>query len=272
MKIMGGVDMGFTIYYFSATGNSLEIARKIAKELGDCKIKPIAAQVTAEPVGGPGEAVGFIFPVFYNGLPRLVKRFAERLAINPGTYCFAVANSGGTRANPLGMLEDILSGKGICLSYAEEVKMPGNYIVGHQVPSSEKVRQILDAAARKVDKAVRAIAGGEWKPVIRKAELWSRITNHSYLYKNINEWDEEFFTTGKCTGCSLCAEVCPVCNIKMEDRRPVWQHSCERCLACIHWCPCEAIEYGKKTVGRRRYHNPNIKIEDIKRECACENI
>jgi len=56
-------------------------------------------------------------------------------------------------------------------------------------------------------------------------------------------------------------------GIKMEDRRPVWQHNCERCLACIHWCPCEAIEYGKKTVKRRRYHNPNIKIEDIKRGC-----
>lgn len=255
--------MGFTIYYFSATGNSLEIARKIAKELGDCIIKPIAAHTTAEPVGGPGEAVGFIFPVFYNGLPRLVKRFAETLAINPGTYCFAVANSGGTRANPLGMLEDTLSQKGICLSYAEEIKMPGNYIVGHQAPSSEKIRKILEAAADKVDITARAIAGGKRKPVIRKAELWSKITNRSYLYKNINEWDEAFLTTEKCTGCGLCAEVCPVCNIKMEDRRPVWRHNCERCLACIHWCPCEAIEYGKKTAGRRRYHNPNIKIEDI---------
>lgn len=30
--------MGFTIYYFSATGNSLEIARQTAKELGKCTI------------------------------------------------------------------------------------------------------------------------------------------------------------------------------------------------------------------------------------------
>ncbi len=44
--------MDFTIFYFSATGNSLEIARKIAKELGDCSIKPMTAQVPGEPVGG----------------------------------------------------------------------------------------------------------------------------------------------------------------------------------------------------------------------------
>lgn len=257
--------MGFTIFYFSATGNSLEIARKIAKELGDCIIKPMAAQVPCEPVGGPGESVGFVFPVFYNGLPRLVKRFVGKLSIYPGTYCFAIANSGGTRANPLGMLEDILSEKGIRLSYAEEIKMPGNYIVGHPAPSPERVQKILKAAANKVDKAAKAIACNERKPVIRKAELWSKVINRSYLYKKINEWDGEFLTTSKCTGCGLCAKVCPVCNIKMEDRRPVWQHNCERCLACIHWCSCEAIEYGKKTVGRRRYHNPNIKLEDIKR-------
>ncbi len=257
--------MGFTIFYFSATGNSLEITRKIAKELGECIIKPMTAQLPGEPVGGPGEAVGFVFPVFYNGLPRFVKRFVEGIALYPGTYCFAIANSGGTRANPLGMLEDILNEKGIRLSYAEEIKMPGNYIVGHQPPSSGKVNKLLEAAAAKVDKAAKTIACGERKPVIRKAELWSRITNRNYLYKNINEWDDKFLTTDKCTGCGLCAGVCPVCSIKMEERRPVWQHHCERCLACIHWCPFEAIEYGKKTIKRRRYHNPNIKIEDIQR-------
>jgi len=264
--------MDFTIFYFSATGNSLEIARKIAKELGDCSIRPMAAQVSGESVGGPGESVGFIFPVFYNGLPRLVKRFVEKLVILPETYCFAITNSGGTRANPLGMLEDILTEKGIRLSYTDEVKMPVNYIVGHQVPASDKIRKLIEAATVKVNKAARAIAGGERKPVIRKAELWSKITNRSYLYKNINEWDEKFVTTVKCTGCGLCSEVCPVCNIKMEDRRPVWQHSCERCLACIHWCPCEAIEYGNKTIGRRRYRNPNVKVEDIIRGLKCENI
>lgn len=257
--------MSFLIYYFSATGNSLEISRRIAKELGDCIIKPMTAQVPVEPVGGDSEAVGFVFPVFYNGLPRLVKRFAEKLAIYPGTYCFAIANSGGTRANPLGMLEDILTEKGIRLSYADEVRMPGNYIVGHQTPSPENIIRLLAAAVVKVNKISRGIAGGERKPVIRKAEFWSKITNRVYLYKNINVWDDEFLTTDKCTGCGLCAKVCPVGNIKMRDRRPVWQHACEHCLACIHWCPCEAIEYGGKTAGRRRYRNPNIRIEDILR-------
>lgn len=264
--------MGSTIYYFSATGNSQSIAIQIAKGLGNCATQSMTAEPPDEPAGGPDNPIGFVFPVFYNGLPRLVRRFVEKLGILPETYCFAITNSGGTRANPLGMLEDILTEKGIRLSYADEVKMPGNYIVGHQVPASDKIRKLIEAAAGKVDKAAKAIAGGERQPVKRKAELWSEITNRNYLYKNINEWDEKFVTTGKCNGCGLCAEVCPVENIRIEEWRPVWQHSCERCLACIHWCPCEAIEYGNKTIGRRRYRNPNVKVEDIIRGLKCENI
>ncbi len=255
--------MGTTIYYFSATGNSLEIARTIAKELGDCAIDSITALMPSEPVGGPSESIGFVFPVFYNGMPRLVKQFVEKLDILPETYCFALINSGGSRANTLGMLEDILQEKGVGLSYAEEVKMPGNYIVNYQAFTPDNVQKLLEAAADKVDKAAKAIAIGQRQPVKRKAEFWSKITNDIYLYKNIPEWDEKFVTTCKCTGCGLCTKVCPVDNIILDDQHPVWLHSCERCLACIQWCPSEAIEYGSKTIGRRRYRNPNIKVEDI---------
>nr|WP_264291386.1 MULTISPECIES: hypothetical protein [unclassified Dorea] len=30
--------------------------------------------------------------------------------------------------------------------------------------------------------------------------------------------------------------------------------ACTHCMACICYCPAEAIEYGKKSVGKPRYH------------------
>ena len=262
-KIKVGVYMSATIYYFSATGNSLTIAKQIAKGLGGCTIKSMAEELPDEPGGGIANPIGFVFPVFYVGLPRLVKSFVQKLKIVKGTYCFAFINYGGNGADTLGMLDDILKVKGLYLSYATGVRMPGNYIVKYPAFAPDVQKKLIKNAMEKADEAADVIAGGKQLPVKRTARLFSKILNHSYLYKSISEWDEKFEVSGKCIGCGQCAKICPVNNIKMENCRPLWQHHCERCLACIQWCPCEAIEYGKKTVGRRRYHNPNVKVEEI---------
>lgn len=254
--------MDATIFCFSATGNSLAIARQIAKGLGDCAIQSMAAEPPDEPVGGPGMPVGFVFPVFFWRLPRLVRSFVERLNLIDGTYCFAFATFGGYGADALGMLEDILKEKGVRLSYAAGAKMPGNYIVKYEAFAPDTIRKLLKSAMRRADEAALEIANGGLRPVRRGARLLSRMANGS-MYKDIAQWDEHFHATDLCTGCGLCAKVCPVSNIRMENRRPLWRHHCERCVACLQWCPCEAIEYGKKTIGRRRYRNPTIQAEDM---------
>ena len=42
----------------------------------------------------------------------------------------------------------------------------------------------------------------------------------------------------------------------MEKGRPVWGNRCTHCMACLCGCPQEAVEYGKATVGKRRYWCP----------------
>jgi len=34
-------------------------------------------------------------------------------------------------------------------------------------------------------------------------------------------------------------------------------------MACIQWCPVEAIQVGKRTRGRRRYHHPEVTAHDL---------
>ena len=62
-----------------------------------------------------------------------------------------------------------------------------------------------------------------------------------------------FRVTDACVGCGKCEELCPLGNIRLEDGRPVWGERCTHCMACISYCPAEAIEYGKRSVGKRRY-------------------
>ncbi len=75
--------------------------------------------------------------------------------------------------------------------------------------------------------------------------------------------DKNYTVDDKCNGCSICQKVCPVNNIIMEDNKPLWNKKCEQCYACLQWCPKESIQVGKKTIGVKRYHHPNITIKDI---------
>jgi epoxyqueuosine reductase QueG len=49
----------------------------------------------------------------------------------------------------------------------------------------------------------------------------------------------------------------------MTNEKPSWLHQCDQCLACLQWCPQEAIQYGKKTVQYERYHQPEVTLDDM---------
>jgi ferredoxin len=251
--------MKTTIYYFSSTGNSLQIARIISSEIGNCVIKPITTEISEEPVGGSQEYVGFSFPVFNFGMPRLVKKFIENLNILPETYCFAVITYGGYAANTLGMLEDILLKKNLELSYSMEVQMPKS---NASAPGDKIIKRVINSAIGRVIKASGDIANEIKRPVRRKAVCLTNVTN-SWLYENIEEYDKKFSVTDQCIDCGLCARICPVNNIIIENRQHIWLHHCEQCLKCLQWCPGEAIQYGRKTTRWKRYHNPDISLSDI---------
>ena len=66
--------------------------------------------------------------------------------------------------------------------------------------------------------------------------------------------DKAFTASAACNGCGQCVKRCPLNNITLPDGKPVWGGRCTHCMACICYCPTEAIEYGKKSAGKPRYH------------------
>lgn len=46
----------------------------------------------------------------------------------------------------------------------------------------------------------------------------------------------------KCSRCGLCAKLCPLNNIHMEEGKlPQWDKKCQQCLRCVNFCPHKAI-------------------------------
>ena len=71
------------LFYFSGTGNSLQAARAVAQ--ADEPMYDMAACLRSGRFRFPcekGEAAGFVFPVYFGGLPSVVADFVSKLLID----------------------------------------------------------------------------------------------------------------------------------------------------------------------------------------------
>ena len=85
--------MNIGIYYFSGTGNSLYVAKDIAAKTGGT-LFPIASIMDCDVIKIDAEVIGMVFPVYYNELPLIIKRFTEKLDNIEHKYIFAVCTFG----------------------------------------------------------------------------------------------------------------------------------------------------------------------------------
>ena len=82
--------------------------------------------------------------------------------------------------------------------------------------------------------------------------------------EKVNLRDESFYFDNNCSACGICEEICPVNNIILVEGKPQWQNKCQLCLACINYCPEEAIQFEDQTKKKQRYHQPEITFQEIK--------
>ena len=78
------------------------------------------------------------------------------------------------------------------------------------------------------------------------------------FFENVLITDKRFHVEkDKCAKCGICANVCPVGDIKGgHGEYPEWLHhkDCLTCFTCYHHCPHHAIEFGKQTQKKGQYY------------------
>lgn len=253
--------MSTIIYYFSGTGNSLKIAKDLSDNLPNSKIIRICKQNMKITNNTSSEKIGFVFPVYYRGLPHLVAEFIKTLEINPKTYIFAVANFGSYAALTFEQIDELLISKVTKLSSNFSIAMPGNmWFMYYPHPKEDFVNRINDQKSITLN-----IVSKINNNIINKIDTINDKISEEEMYLNFNPYDfsKGFWTNSKCTNCGICLKVCPVKNIEILNNKPSWKDDCEQCMACLHWCPNEAIEYKNDSLNKERYHNPHIKVKEL---------
>ena len=78
------------------------------------------------------------------------------------------------------------------------------------------------------------------------------------FFENVLITDKRFHVEkDKCVKCGICANVCPVGDIKGgHGEYPEWLHhkDCLTCFTCYHHCPHHAIEFGNQTQKKGQYY------------------
>ena len=122
------------------------------------------------------------------------------------------------------------------------------------VPKPSTAQKIIRNADPDIVTIAGLIAEGKAIPDLEISvsdRLKSSLVNPVF-YKFFVKADS-FCADDRCTGCGTCSRLCPLNNIAIKDKKPVWGKNCTHCMACISYCPVEAIEYGDKSKGKPRY-------------------
>lgn len=252
------------ILYFSGTGNSLMVAKTIAKHLGDTDLLHFS-KVNKHSLKRPVDVLGLVFPVYWNGLPLLVLNTLSVLKkLNP-QYIFSVATHGGEPAQVLSQLQVELQKNGFELNAGICLEMPSNYILDYDAPSDSSIQSNLANAERVLKQFSEKIKSNqEYRPQADFPLYFGTTSDYQRFIATVHKSDSNFRVDKNCTECGLCEEICPVQNIRLEKGRPTWNHQCEQCLACINWCPEGSIQYKNQTAGRGRYANPRVSVDEMK--------
>lgn len=240
------------ILYFSGTGNSLYIAKKVKEELsGEILYIP-----KYKKNGSEFEKIIIVTPIYSFGMPKHVYELLPKLDKN--VPIIIIQNYGGMVAGADYLVRKYCETNGLNLKGMFLIKMPENFTTTFTVP-----KFYLNSVLKNVDKHLSVIINNIKNDNLKLPKK-KRIKEETYL-KNMSNWHiigERFNVSEDCIKCGKCISICPVQNISLNGDKITFGDKCVACLGCYHRCPQKAIRYLNKK-KKDRYINPNINENEI---------
>ena len=244
------------IFYYSGTGNSKYAAKRIADALGDTLLS-MNERIKAgdfSPVE-TGERLVVVTPTYAWRIPRIVRDWLMKTELRGAERIWFVMTCGSEIGDAGRYNRALCQAKGVgCMGTAQLV-MPENYIAMFNAPQADEARAIVAKAEPDIDRVIASIRVEEAFAPTRR-NLYDRFMSGPVnpIFYSFCVKADAFTASDACVGCGRCEKLCPTNTVTLHDGRPVWGKGCTHCMACICYCPAAAIEYGKKSLGKPRYH------------------
>ena len=196
-----------------------------------------------------------VTPTYAWRIPKIVSEWIDKTEFIDGKRIWFVMNCGSEIGNAAKYNRELSEQKKLQYMGTARILMPENYIAMFDAPKAEEARKIVAKAEPDIEKVIAYIRNGK-EFCLPRNNLYDRFMSSAVnpiFYKKIVKADA-FTVSDACIGCGKCVQLCPLNNIRLDKGKPVWGSNCTHCMACICYCPTEAIEYGKKSVGKPRYH------------------
>ena len=276
--------MAIELYYFSATGNTLYVAKELQRLLPESKLIPIVGLLSLHSVKAEASTIGIISPLHGMTLPVPVEAFLKKLDLVHVRYVFAVTTRGGTISKGFDKMKRILRRKAKQLDASFVLDMPNNdpKFRNYNVPTAselfqiekrlqEKLHYIVESVIDRTTEQVAPFDGVAFKYIRPIAFLLEQLILLGMVIVKQTGLNNYFYSDEKCKGCGVCGRVCLSGKIRLIDKKPEWQRptKCYFCYACINYCPNSAIQIKSKlymksyTQYNRRYTHPYATVEEI---------
>lgn len=246
------------LFYFTATGNCLYVAKQIEKN-------PISIPqvINQSDLYFEDEKIGIVAPVYGHEVPEMVKDFLRKAQFQTD-YFYMILTYGNRHGGAVELTNQLCQECGKKVQYMNVIKMIDNYLPSFDMAEQKAIDKHEDEAIRQIKQDIE-LKKHMLAPVTdidRQAHqqyLENRKKMPADLFKNLYRVIDE------CIECGICVNVCPAHCIHIEDHQVIYHMDhCQICMACIHHCPKKAIQLNiPEKNPQERYRHKDIALSEI---------
>ena len=237
--------------YLSGTGNTQHCIEKLATLIDENAIvMPLESENIVDVIKN-NEIIILGYPTQFSNAPIMVRDFIKDNDIWKNKKILCVTTMGAFSGDGAGCTARLLKKRGAIILGGLHIRMPDSVCDSKLLKKSlEENKKIVMNADRKIEKIAQNIKNGKYPKngINIVAHIIGLFGQRLWFYNKTSNYSDKLKISDSCVGCGLCVQICPMKNIKINNKKAVAENKCTMCYRCISHCPQKAITLIGNTV------------------------